>query len=230
MKHAKPFQLAAAAAIGSLALAASLPVHAQSSSTSGTTSSSGSVGATTTTGSGMGLRSSAGADGYSILPYTRSGYMGINVGRPDWHAGCAAGFSCSDADASVYVYTGGLINQTFGVELGYLNSGGASRNGGTTRAQAVNLSLVARMPIGAFNAFAKAGVLYGETKVTADRNARISTGRERGWGATYGVGVGYDFNPKTGVVLEWARNEFRFPGGGSRRDLDTLSLGLVRRF
>lgn len=213
--------LARAAAALCLAIAATVPAQAQTSANS--SSASGST-------AGSGMRASAfGSDGYSLLPFTRSGYAGINLGKPDWRPGCTTGFDCDDADASVYIYTGGLINEVLGLELGYVNTGSAHRNGGSLRAQGVNLSLVARVPLGAFNVFAKAGGLYGQTKVSADPAAGITTGTERGWGATYAAGVGYDFNRQMGVVLEWARNEFRVPAGG-RDDVDTLSLGLVRRF
>ena len=205
MTLAKPFHIARAAALG-LALATSLPALAQTS--------------------GSGLRASS----YSLLPYTSSGYIGLNLGKPDWRPGCAAGFGCSDADVAVHLYTGGLINDVVGAEIGYNNAGGASRNGGTTRAQGVNLSLVARVPLGGFNVFAKLGALYGETRVSADALSGVATGKERGWGVAYAAGVGYDFTPQMGVVLEWARDEYRLPGGGGRQDLDSVSLGLVRRF
>ncbi len=214
MTHSKPSHhahLARAAALCA-ALAACLPAHAQS-----------------TTGSGM-RAASLGSDGYSLLPYTRSGYIGLNLGQPDWRSGCVAGFGCGDGNVAAYLYTGGLINDVVGAELGYMNAGGADRNGGTSRAQGVNLSLVARVPIGAFNVFAKLGALYGQTRVSADAASGVATGTRRGWGASYAVGMGYDFTPQMGVVLEWARNEFRVPGSGGKQDLDSLSLGLVRRF
>lgn len=215
MTHAtKPFHFAQGAAAICLVLAVCQPAHAQSSSS--------------TTGGVM--RTSDGSGGYSLLPYTRSGYAGINLGKPDWRPDCVAGFSCDEADVAVYLYTGGLINDVVGLELGYVNSGSAGRNGGKTRAQGVNLSFVARVPLGAFNIFAKAGALYGETSVSADAASGVATGKQRGWGGAYAAGAGYDFTPQMGVVLEWARNEFRFPGGGSRHDVDSLSLGLVRRF
>ena len=169
-------------------------------------------------------------NGYSLLPYTTSGYAGINLGKPDIRSACAASFSCGDADLAAYVYTGGLVNDVLGIELGYVNTGGANRNGGKTRAQGVNLSLVVRVPLGDFNLFAKAGGLYGQTRVSADAASGVATGKESGWGGTYALGAGYDFTPQLGVVLEWARNEFRFAGGGGRQDVDSLSLGLVRRF
>ncbi len=211
MKNPKPFRLAHAAAL-SLLLAAALPAHAQSS------------------GSGMRASASASNHGYSILPYTRSGYVGINLGKPEWSQGCVTGFGCGDADVVGSIYTGGLINDVIGAELGYINAGPADRNGGRTRAQGVNLSLVARVPVGGFNAYAKLGALYGQTRVSAAFASGVATGRETGWGASYALGAGYDFTPQMGVVLEWSRHEFRFPGAGGKQDLDSVSLGLVRRF
>lgn len=210
MIHAKPSHIARTAAV-CLALAASLPALAQTS--------------------GSGMRASGyNSGGYSILPYTRSGYVGINLGKPDWQPGCVATFECSDADVSVHVYTGGLINDVVGAEIGYNHSGTASRNGGSTRAQGVNLSLVARVPLGGFNVFAKLGALYGQTRVSASALSGVATGTERGWGVAYAAGAGYDFSSQFGVVLEWARDEYRLPGSGGRQDLDSVSLGLVRRF
>ncbi len=215
MTHTHPFPIARVAAL-CLALTASLPAHAQGTSTTGAT--------------GAGMSSGFGSAGYSVLPYTRSGYFGLNLGKSDWRTGCAPGFNCEDGNVSTYLYTGGLINDVLGLELGYVNTGSADRNGGSVRGQGVNLSLVARVPLGAFNVFAKAGGLYGQTRVSADVASGVATGTERGWGGTYAAGAGYDITPQMGVVLEWARNEFRLPGGVGRQDVDSVSLGLVRRF
>ncbi len=213
MNHATPSRIARGAATLCLALITTLPAQAQTSDSSGN-----------------GMRLGYGGDGYSVLPYTRSGYAGINLGKPDWRSDCTGGFNCGNGDVAVHLYTGGLINDVVGLELGYVNTGSAERNGGKARAQGVNLSLVARVPIGQFNAFAKAGVLYGRTQVSADPASFVATGSQRGWGGAYALGVGYDFTPQMGVVLEMARDEFRFAGNGGRQGVDSLSLGLVRRF
>jgi OmpA-OmpF porin, OOP family len=173
----------------------------------------------------------SGSDGYSLIPMTRRGYAGLNLGRPEYNTPCGAGgFACDDPNLDGYLYTGGLFNDWLGVELGYYYGGKAERAGGRTKAQGLNLSLVARVPLGAFNVFAKGGAIYGQTDVSSGAGSDIVGGRERGWGASYGAGLGFDFSPNTGVVLEWARREFRYPGGGDRRELDSTSLGLVMRF
>ena len=70
-----------------------------------------------------------------------------------------------------------------GAESGGSHTGRASRNGGSTRAQGVNLSLVARVPIGGFSAFANLGALRGQTRVSADA-----------------AGGGLDCTPQMGLV------------------------------
>ncbi len=168
-------------------------------------------------------------NGYSLLPMTTQGYVGLNVGRTDFKTPCGRGYGCDDSDASAYLYTGGLINEWLGAEIGYFYGGKAPRAGGTTKVQGLNLGLVLRAPIGAFNAFVKGGAIYGQTSVSSAEDSEVGSGKRRGWGASYGAGVGYDFTPQSGVVLEFARKEFRFPAGG-RHDVDTTSLGYVMRF
>lgn len=185
----------------------------------------------TTAGYGMARSNHAGDGSYSLLPYTRSGYVGINLGKPELDIGCGTlGFPCKDAGVAGYIYTGGLISDWVGMELGYFNGGRAERADGNTRTQGINLGVVLRAPMGMFNAFVKGGGLYGETRVSADALSTVGTGTKRGWGAWYGAGVGVDFTPTAGVVLVWNRRELRMPGEGGRRDLDTTSLGYVHRF
>jgi OmpA-OmpF porin, OOP family len=185
------------------------------------------------TGSSTAASGSAyGRDGaYSLLPYTRRGYAGINLGRPEFKVGCGSGgYGCDDPDVSGYFYTGGLFNDWVGLEVGYLNTGRAERAGGRTRSEGLNVNLVARAPIGAFNVFAKAGGLYGQTRVSTGLLSDVPSGKRRGWGGSYGAGVGFDFTPSSGVVLEWNRYQFLMPGRDGREDVDITSVGYVYRF
>lgn len=211
-----------------LLMAAAAPLALAQTGTGAGSGASGSMSpsSTTTPGSAYAL----GRDGYSLIPMTRQGYVGLNIGRPEYKLPCGSGNpACDDPSASGYLYTGGLANDWLGVEVGYFYGGKAERAGGHTKAQGLNLSGVLRAPLGAFNVFAKGGVIYGQTDVSASSASNVQGGRERGWGASYGAGVGFDFTPQSGLVLEWARREFRFPGTG-RQDLDTTSLGYVMRF
>ena len=124
--------------------------------------------AAATAGAQQTSRSNTDTDRYSMLPYTRSGYVGLNLGQTQFDTGCGSGgYVCKDSRVSGQVYTGGLFNDWVGVELGYLNTGKADRAGGRTRAEGVGVSLLLRAPLGSFNAFVKAGGLYGQTKVSA---------------------------------------------------------------
>jgi OOP family OmpA-OmpF porin len=166
----------------------------------------------------------------SVLPYTQQGYIGLNLGVPDYSTSCGGSlFSCDNPDVALHLYTGGMFNQWLGVELGYLNTGSAERAGGRTKAQGVNASLVARVPIGPVQLFAKGGTTYGRTRVSADPLSLVPTGKARGWGSSYGAGVGYDFGSNSTVVAEWNRTEYRFAGVG-RKPVETTSIGYVWRF
>lgn len=172
-----------------------------------------------------------GGTDYSLLPFTRRGYVGLNIGQSDFGAlSCGAGgFSCDDKDVGGTVYTGGMFNDWLGVELGYLYMGRVDRSGGRAEAQGLNVSLVGRLPLQQFNVFAKGGTTYGRTKVSADPLSLVPTGKESGWGASYGAGVGLDVTPTTSVVLEWARHDFHVPSSG-RQEIDLTSLGVKYRF
>jgi len=210
--HTRLAHAAGCAGLALAALAAAVPALAQSSSTGAT----------------RGTYNDSNA--YSLLPYTRSGYVGINVGQTDFNTDCGIGpYSCEKSKAGLSVYTGGLLNEWLGAEVGYIHTGHADRSGGETRGQGVSLKAVLRAPVGPFNAFVKGGAIYGETKVSSGALSNINTGKRRGWGGTYGAGLGFDFTPNQGVVLEWARNQFLFSGTG-RQDVDTTSLGYVYRF
>ncbi len=176
------------------------------------------------------LPAAAQSSSSSVLPYTSSGYVGINVGKPDYKVDCDSSvFSCNDPDASVHVYTGGMFNDWAGLELGYLDFGKADRLGGDTRARGINLSLVGRVPLGAFSVYGKLGTTYSRTRVSVSPLSTEPSGKDSSWGAAYGIGAGYDFTPNWSVVLEANRHEMHFVGAG-RENVDTLSLGLKYRF
>ena len=175
-------------------------------------------------------QTSGGASGASWLPYTQSGYVGLNVGRPRFETPCGVGaFACDDPSTSLHLYTGGNFNDYFGLELGYLNTGEAERGGCDTSAQGLNLSLVGRLPLGPASVFVKGGTTYGRTKVTANPLSGLASGSASGWGGSYGAGVGLDFGTHSTVVLEWAKHDYEFIGTG-REGVKSTSLGYRYRF
>jgi OmpA-OmpF porin, OOP family len=185
------------------------------------------TGPATAQSSSTGMSSSR--EGWSLLPYTRRGYVGINVGRPDYDLYCRSGFACDDPSVGASVYTGGYFNDWIGAEIGYIWLGRAEQNGGRTRAEAGNLSLVARAPLGPISLHAKVGALYGRTRVSTDALSLVEGGKKTDWGAVYGVGASWDFAPQSSVVLEWMRHDLKFPNRGNR-DVDMASVGYVFRF
>jgi len=192
----------AAGAGACMALLLALPAQAQSSSDSGF----------------MGGRS-------SLLPYTASGYVGVNGGVSDYGGDCLTGFGCDDTDRAFKIYTGGMFNQWLGAEVGYLHMGTVDRNGGSTRAHGLNASLVGNIPVSEqFMVYGKVGITYGRTNTSAP--AGVPSGTESGWGPSWGFGAGFNITPQWAVVLDWDQHRFDFPGGTDRVSATTVGVRL----
>ena len=166
----------------------------------------------------------------SWVPYTSKGYVGLNLGWPEYKLPCSAGFACDDPNVSYHLYTGGSYNEWVGVEFGYLYMGKADRQGGTTRGHGLNLSLVGSVPVSqAIKVFGKIGTTYGRTSVSADAASGEPVGDEDGFGWSYGFGAQYDLTPQWGLLAQWDRHQMRFPGRG-RQDVDAGSIGVKYSF
>lgn len=194
-----------------------------------TRSDSTSAQATTQSSGGQRRMYDPSSGSFSAIPYSTNGYIGLNVGKPDWDVPCAGGFGCDESNTAYHLYTGGMFNPHFGAEIGYVDFGRMERAGGRTRAHGVNLSLVGHLPLGGVNLYAKLGTIYSRTNVTANALSGVATGQESGWEGSYGVGVGFNLSPRSSVVLEWNRYDLTFVGVG-KRDITTTSLGYVHRF
>lgn len=165
------------------------------------------------------------------MPYQRDfwNYIGATVGRSDYDLNCVSGYGCDQKDTGFKIYAGGKLYNVLGLELGYVNLGRAEIAGGRARAQGANLSLVAGVPImNRFGVNAKVGTIYGWTRTDASAPF-YNTGRESGWGLSYGVGATYAFTPNTEFRVDWDRYRFDFAGAGDQ-DVDMLSAGLNFRF
>lgn len=167
----------------------------------------------------------------SWIPYTHSGYIGLNVGRSHFNGNCGAlNLRCDNSDTSGHVYLGGYFNPYFGAEIGYMDMGSVARGGGSTDANGVNLSLVGRVPLSQqFSFYGKLGTTYGRTRTSAVAGTGLVPGRGSGWGPSYALGVSWDFDRNWSAVLEWERNRFRF-ADDSGRYIHTTSLGLKYSF
>lgn len=165
------------------------------------------------------------------MPYQAGfwNYIGATVGRSDYDLGCVSGYGCDTKDTAFKIFAGGKLYNVLGLELGYVNLGRAEIAGGHSRAQGANLSLVAGVPVGYnFGVNGKVGTVYGWTRTDASAPG-YDTGRESGWGLTYGVGATYAFTPSTELRVDWDRYRFDFRGAGNQ-DVDLWSAGLNFRF
>lgn len=172
--------------------------------------------------------SSARADRTSVVPYTQNGYVGISGGRSkyDLNSGPAGlGFGYDNSDSALKLSTGGYFNKNFGVEFGYINAGKVQRLGGETEAQGFNLSLIGRAPLSEqFDLFGKVGTTYGRTKTSGFVGTGVRTGKEDGFGLSYGVGARWAFSPQWAAVVEWENHRFKFADGNSDVKLTTVGL------
>ena len=164
----------------------------------------------------------------SYIPYTTAGYVGLSVGQSKYKvdAGNVGGFNYDDKDTAFKLYGGGMFNQNFGMELGYVNFGEIDRAGGTTEAHGLNLSLVAKAPIGdRFDVFGKVGTTYGWTKTSSVAGTGVAGGKDNGFGVSYGIGASYYFTPQVAATLEYESHDFKF--AGDRKDrVQAVTVGM----
>lgn len=181
------------------------------------------------------LTAAAGAQAQSNTDYalygSGAGYVGLNIGQSDYSLNSGFGGFPSDKHDTVYnIYSGTFFSPNFGLELGYTNFGKITRAGGNTKAEGINLSLVGKAPLGSqFNLLGKLGTTYGRTDVSSAPFSGISSGRETGFGVSYGLGAEYVFSPKMSAVLQYDEHRLRFVNAGRER-ISATTVGLRYRF
>ncbi len=181
---------------------------------------------TATTGAFAADTGMRGTGSQSWLPYTSYGYVGGSIGRSDYEQDSCLLF-CDDRATGGKLFTGGQVNQYFGVELGYVYLGEADRNGGDIRAQGLNLSLVGHIPVSdQFKLFGKVGTIWGFTRTRAP--AGQPSGHEDSLRLSYGLGLQVDVNRNWAVRGDWDRYRFEYPD--RKDDADLYSIGLVYKF
>ena len=82
-----------------------------------------------------------------------------------------------------------------------------------------------------FSVFGKLGTTYGRTSTSTSASAGsgIATGKDSGWGESYGLGLSADLGSNWSAVLEWQRHRFHF-AGNNKEAVRTTSLGVKYRF
>ena len=118
-----------------------------------------------------------------------------------------------------------FANHNYGVELGYTDFGKANRYGGSTKVDGINLSLIGRLPLNpSFNLLGKIGTTYSRTDVSASAASGVTTGSDRGFGWSYGVGAEYLFHPNWSGVLQYDEHYVKYPGTTERVSATTLGI------
>ncbi len=207
MKKASPYL----GVFGAIALAASTFAHAQ-----GTDSTYGR------------WDDNASSRPLSWIPMTSYGYIGLSAGQSRYDLNCGPGASCDDKDVGGKLYIGGKFHRMLGLELAYVHLGQADANGGTTKVQLANMSLVGNVPIGEqFNVYAKVGGFFGWTDIDTTTPG-AATGEENDLGVSYGVGAQFDINRNWAVTGDW--DHYRVDYVDRRDDVELLSVGVLYKF
>lgn len=165
------------------------------------------------------------------MPYERGfwGHAGVSFGQSKLDdVNCAPGFGCDDKDQAFKLYAGGRFSNIFGLEVGLLNFGKFSANGGEADGWGADAALIAGIPIGSNSAiFGKLGVIYGRTEINAAVPG-VTTGKERGFGGRWGAGAQVGLTPQWALRADYDR--YRMPFPGDHRDIETAMVGVQYTF
>lgn len=160
------------------------------------------------------------------------GYLGASAGASDFGGNCQQGatvtYDCESRGTGFKIYSGGKMNNLFGLEVGYTDFGKIQASGGNTRGWAAPIVLTLGTPLGTrWGVLGKIGGAYTRTDVNGDPT-QVQTGQKTGWGATYGVGGTFAISENVQLRADWDRYKVDFAGGS--RDIDLLTAGLQVRF
>jgi len=165
------------------------------------------------------------------MPYESGfwGHAGVSFGQSKLDIRCPSGFSCDDKDQFLKAYAGGRFNNAVGLEVGVMNFGKFQAGGGETDGWGADAALVAGIPIGSNSSiFGKLGVVYARTEVSGPGFPAGATGKERGFGARWGVGAQVGFTPNWALRADFDR--YRVPLPGDHEDVEALTLGVQYTF
>jgi OOP family OmpA-OmpF porin len=164
----------------------------------------------------------------SWIPGTSYGYVGAGIGQSSYDINCTPGLACDDSDTGFKVFTGGKFSRYLGVEGAYVNLGKANANGGGSKAQGIELSLVGTLPIGdMFSVDAKVGGIYGWTD-SSTTVPGVGSGDRHGLNGSYGAGVQLDVARNWAVRGDW--DHYRFDYADRNDDVQLYSLNVLYKF
>lgn len=184
---------------------------------------------TTTTGDGSTANTSSGS-GLSLnnARVPGSSYFGVNGGSADLSRPITGfgNWGGSNQSGAYGLYLGNYFNNSnYGVEIGYTDFGSVNRSGGTTKVDGLNLSLIGRLPLSpSFNLLGKIGTTYARTDVSASPASGVTTGTERGFDWSYGLGAEYHLSANWSGVLQYDEHYVKYPGKNERVSATTLGV------
>ncbi len=139
-------------------------------------------------------------------------YIGLSAGMSDYSLGNGVGVFGSDQGDTAYRINGGAyFSRYFGADLAYTDFGKVKRAGGTTKAEALSLSMVGKFPLSpSFNLLGKVGTSFSRTSVSSAASSGIAAGDASGWGLSYGVGGELVLTPQWSMLLEYDSHNLKF--------------------
>jgi hypothetical protein len=155
-----------------------------------------------------------------------STYFSINAGVADL-ARPISGFGNfgSGNQSSAYSLNVGhyLQGQNFGFELGYTDFGSIDKNGGHTKVDGWNASVIGRLALTPmFNLLGKVGTTYGRTDVTASAGSLVVPGTEKAFDWSYGIGGELLLTPNWSATLTYDEHYMKYPPDSHERVSSTM--------
>ena len=139
-------------------------------------------------------RSGTMAERSSFIPYTQQGYIGLSAGQSKYSLDSGIGNYNFDDTGTAFKIYAG----------GYINP-----NFG--------------VEFGYLN-FGKVGTTYARTRTNGYSNLGVQTGKDNGFGLSYGLGARWAFNTQWAAVLEWERHRLHFADGKANTNMTTLGV------
>jgi OOP family OmpA-OmpF porin len=165
-------------------------------------------------------------------------YVGASLGSSDIDNGIAEGLITSGTvdgkDSGTKIYGGYRFGRNLGIELAYVDLGGAGYSGdflgtpvtgGKVNVSGFNASLVGLYPASdKLELFAKAGLFAWEAKASDTTGGVPFSDKINGTGLSLGLGANYFFTKSVGARVEWEHFELD-PGSAG-----LLSAGIIVKF
>jgi OOP family OmpA-OmpF porin len=167
-------------------------------------------------------------------------YIGVDAGSSEQKFSVDGLGSAKEHKASYQVVGGVNLTPHYGIEGGYTSFGKTRQSAeGATLAvnpQAFYVAATGTLPLsGQFALFGKAGVSYGQAKLSVSVDGPFGTGESASdtfhkTSAMFGVGASYTFPSRVAVVAEYQNFGKIADEDGVSLKASTLSLGLRYQF